>query len=111
MERCFETLASVGAGEFVVVVGYMAEMIIERYGDEYHGRPITYARQRERKGLAHALLQAEQYAGGNFLLMHGDNVFAPSASNDLNSIARSDADAALSSGKCRRNEPVTPPLS
>ena len=95
LERCFESLAEAGAEEFVVVVGYRADELVERYRDEYDGIPITYAHQRERNGLAHALLQAEPYVEGDFLLMHGDNVFAPSARDDLREVARSDADATL----------------
>jgi glucose-1-phosphate thymidylyltransferase len=95
LERCFETLASVGAEEFVVVVGYMADEIRERYGDEYNDIPVTYARQDQRKGLAHALMQAEQHVDNSFLLMHGDNVFDPSTHDDLHTAAHSEADATL----------------
>jgi len=59
IEDVFDNLVDIGIDEFVVV-GYMKEKIIEKYGDEYRGRPITYAHQREQLGLAHALLQAER---------------------------------------------------
>jgi len=95
LERCFDSLAEAGAEEFVVVVGYEKEKITERYGDAYDGIPITYAHQDEREGLAHALLQAEPCVEGDFLLAHGDNVFAPTAREDLRAVARSDADATL----------------
>jgi len=95
LEHCFDSLADAGAESFVVVVGYMAGEICEAYGDEYDGMPITYAHQREQKGLAHALVQAEPYVNQDFLLMHGDNVFAESAHADLREVAGSDADAAL----------------
>lgn len=36
---------------------------------------ITYAHQREQRGLAHALLTAEDYVDDEFMLMLGDNVF------------------------------------
>lgn len=95
LERCFDSLAEAGAEEFVVVVGYESEKIVEIYGDEYGGRRVRYAHQTERDGLAHALLQAEPYVEDDFLLAHGDNVFAPSAHDDLRAVARSDADATL----------------
>jgi glucose-1-phosphate thymidylyltransferase len=95
LERCFDLLASLGVEEFVVVVGYMADAIEEKYGDEYGGAPITYAHQRERKGLAHALMQAEPHVDDTFPLMHGDNIFAPSARADIRSVVRSGADATL----------------
>jgi glucose-1-phosphate thymidylyltransferase len=95
LERCFDLLASLGVEEFVVVVGYMADAIEEKYGDEYCGAPITYAHQSERKGLAHALMQAEPHVDDSFLLMHGDNIFDPSARADILSVVRSGADATL----------------
>lgn len=95
LERCFDTLASVGVDEFVVVVGYMADSIEEKYGDEYDGASITYAYQHERNGLAHALLQAEPYVGDSFLLMHGDNVFSQKAYEDLRGVVNLDADGVL----------------
>ncbi|TKX52363.1 sugar phosphate nucleotidyltransferase, partial [Halorubrum sp. SP9] len=64
-----------GADELVVVVGYLKEVIIDHYGDEYEGVPITYAHQREQNGLAHALLTVEEYIDDDFMLILGDNVF------------------------------------
>ena len=75
LTHCFEQLADLGAEEFVVVVGYMKEVIIEHYGDSFEGIPITYAHQREQSGLAHALLTVEEYIDDDFMLMLGDNVF------------------------------------
>lgn len=72
---CFEELLSLGVEELVVVVGYMGEEIRDHYGPSFDGVPVTYARQRERLGVAHALLQAEPHVGDDFLLMNGDNVF------------------------------------
>lgn len=96
LERCFDTLASVGVDEFVVVVGYMADSIEEKYGGEYDGISVTYAHQHERNGLAHALLQAEPYVvGESFVLMHGDNVFSQKAYEDLRGVVNLDADGAL----------------
>ena len=74
IEDLFDNLLAIGATE-LVVVGYKAEQIIDRYGDEYDGVPITYTHQREQLGLAHAILQAEPHIDGDFMLMLGDNVF------------------------------------
>jgi len=95
LERCFDLLIELGTDGLVVVVGYKREKIIERCGEEYRDVPITYAHQCEQKGLAHALLQAEPYVEAEFLLVHGDNVFAPSAHEDLRSVAESEAEATL----------------
>ena len=90
-----ELLADIGIDEFVVVVGYMKEQIIERYGDEYQGIPITYAHQREPKGLAHALLQAEPHIDDDFVLMLGDNIFRANLEDVVNRQQESRADAAF----------------
>lgn len=75
LDHCFAALESIGIDELVVVVGYHAEAIIDRYGDAFDGIPITYVHQRERLGLAHALLQAEPHVDDDFVLLNGDNVF------------------------------------
>jgi glucose-1-phosphate thymidylyltransferase len=75
LTHCLEQLARLGAEEFVVVVGYRAEMIIDRYGDQFRGTPITYTYQREQLGLAHALLTVEEHVDDDFMLMLGDNIF------------------------------------
>ncbi|XVH32258.1 UTP--glucose-1-phosphate uridylyltransferase AglF [Haloferacaceae archaeon DSL9] len=75
LTHCFDQLIEMGADELVVVVGYMKEVIIQHYGDEYEDVPITYTHQREQKGLAHALLTVEEHIDGDFMLMLGDNIF------------------------------------
>lgn len=69
-------LSALEPEEIVLVVGHGAEAIEARYGDRFEGRPIAYVRQRERKGLAHALLTAAPRVDGPFVAMHGDNLFA-----------------------------------
>ena len=73
--HCLDQLVELGASELVIVVGYLKEKIIDHYGDEYRGVPITYAHQREQKGLAHALLCVEDHIEDDFMLILGDNVF------------------------------------
>ena len=75
LTHCFDQLLELGADELVVVVGYMKEKIIDHYGDEYDGVPITYTHQRDQDGLAHALLTAEEHVEDDFMLILGDNVF------------------------------------
>ena len=77
LTHCFEQLLDLGTDveEFVVVVGYRKQDIIEHYDDEFRDVPITYTHQREQKGLAHALLTAEEHIDDDFMLMLGDNVF------------------------------------
>lgn len=75
LSHCFDQLTELGAEEFVVVVGYKKEVIIDHYGDAYEGIPITYSHQRDPKGLAHALLTVEEHIDDDFMLMLGDNIF------------------------------------
>jgi len=95
LEDVFDNLIEIGVDEFVVVVGYMKEKIIERYEDEYRGVPITYAHQREQKGLAHALLQTESHVDGDFVLMLGDNIFRGNLGDVVNRQREDRADAAF----------------
>ena len=95
IEDVFDNLIEVGVNEFIVVVGYMKEKIIERYEDEYRGVPITYTHQRDQKGLAHALLQAEPHIDDDFVLMLGDNIFRANLSDVVNRQQEDRADAAF----------------
>ncbi|WP_135829519.1 UTP--glucose-1-phosphate uridylyltransferase AglF [Halorussus halobius] len=95
LTHCFEQLAELGADEFVVVVGYRKQDIIEHYGDAFDGIPVTYAHQREQKGLAHALLTVEEYVDDDFMLMLGDNVFDANLGDVVNRHQEDRADAAF----------------
>lgn len=75
LTHCFEQLVELGADQIVVVVGYRKEQIIDYYGDSFEDVPITYTHQREQRGLAHALLTAEDHVDDDFMLLLGDNIF------------------------------------
>jgi glucose-1-phosphate thymidylyltransferase long form len=95
LTHCFDQLVDLGADELLVVVGYMKETIIEHYGDEYEGIPITYAHQREQTGLAHALLTVEEHIDDDFMLMLGDNIFQANLQDVVNRQQEERADAAF----------------
>ena len=95
LTHCFDNLVELGAEEFVVVVGYLKEKIIDHYGDEYRGVPITYTHQREQKGLAHALLTVEQHIDDDFMLILGDNVFDANLEDVVRRQQEERADAAF----------------
>jgi glucose-1-phosphate thymidylyltransferase len=95
LTHCFEQLAELGADELVVVVGYLKQNIIEHYGDEFEGIPITYAHQREQKGLAHALLTVEEYIDDDFMLILGDNIFQANLEDVVRRQQEDRADAAF----------------
>ncbi|WP_237561655.1 hypothetical protein [Halorubrum halophilum] len=58
----------------LVVVGYEAAQIVDRFDAAFEGVPITYVHQRERLGIGHAMLQAEPHVDGIFLPANGDRV-------------------------------------
>jgi len=95
LTHCFEQLAELGTDELVVVVGYLKQNIIEHYGDEFEGIPITYAHQREQKGLAHALLTVEEHIDDDFMLMLGDNIFQANLDDIIRRQQEDRADAAF----------------
>ena len=95
LSHAFETLREAGVEELVVVVGYEMDAIVSHYGDAYEDLPVTYVHQRERKGLAHAVLQAEPHVDGQFVVLNGDNVFAGGTGEALERAAEPSVDAAL----------------
>lgn len=95
VEYVFDDLINLGIDEFIVVVGYLKEKLIKRYGDEYEGVPITYAHQRKQLGLAHALLQAKPHVEDDFVLMLGDNIFRANLADVINRQREDRADAAF----------------
>ncbi|WP_436901750.1 UTP--glucose-1-phosphate uridylyltransferase AglF [Halovenus halobia] len=95
LTHCFEQLLEMDVDELLVVVGYKKEAIIEHYGDEFDGVPITYAHQREQNGLAHALLTVEELIDDDFVLMLGDNIFRANLDDVLSRQREQRADAAF----------------
>ncbi|SEH17792.1 glucose-1-phosphate thymidylyltransferase [Natronorubrum sediminis] len=95
LTHCFDRLIELGAEEFVVVVGYLKEKIIDHYGDEYCGVPITYSHQREQQGLAHALLTVEEHIDDDFMLILGDNIFQANLEDVVRRQQEDRADAAF----------------
>ncbi|WP_252699114.1 UTP--glucose-1-phosphate uridylyltransferase AglF [Natronosalvus vescus] len=95
LTHCFDQLLELGADEFVVVVGYLKEKIIDHYGDSYQGVPIRYCHQREQKGLAHALLTVEEHIDDDFMLILGDNIFEANLQDVVRRQREERADAAF----------------
>ena len=95
LTHCFDQLVELGVDQLVVVVGYMKEKIIDHYGDEFDGVPITYTHQREQKGLAHALLTVEDHIDDDFMLMLGDNIFQANLDDVVKRHREERADAAF----------------
>lgn len=95
LSHVFETLVDLGVSEIVVVVGYRGDDVRDRYGAAFDGVPITYARQSEQRGLAHALLQTEPHVEGDFVVLNGDNVCRANLADVVDRGRETDADATL----------------
>lgn len=75
IEWSLENAASAGPEEIVIVVGYLAEQIINHYGNTYRGIRIRYAIQREQRGLVNAIETAAPFLGAaDFMLLLADEI-------------------------------------
>ncbi|MFP8952645.1 bifunctional sugar-1-phosphate nucleotidylyltransferase/acetyltransferase [Natrialbaceae archaeon A-arb3/5] len=68
-----------GVDELVLVVGYEGETVREVFGSSYRGVPVSYARQSEQAGTAHAVNTAREHIDGPFAVLNGDNLYDPDA--------------------------------
>lgn len=65
--------------DIIIVVGYKAEMIIDRFRDEYKGKSLRYVHQWMPAGTAHALSLARPFLSGKFLLLNADDIMGADA--------------------------------
>ena len=76
LEHKFDALPE-EVDEIILIVGYLADVIKEKYGDSYGGRKIRYITQENIVGgTADALWQAQALLGGKFVVMMGDDVYS-----------------------------------
>ncbi|MEY4745028.1 MAG: Glucose-phosphate thymidylyltransferase [Candidatus Parcubacteria bacterium] len=61
--------------EIVLVVNYLKEQIVARFGDEHDGRRVRYVEQTELKGTGDALARCRGLLEGKFLVMNGDDLY------------------------------------
>ena len=70
-----EALAASGIRDVIIVVGYKKEQVYDYVGaGEDFDVSVRYVVQHHQLGTAHALKQAEQLAGEEFLVLPGDNL-------------------------------------
>jgi dTDP-glucose pyrophosphorylase len=75
IEYSLENAVRAGVSEIVVVVGYRAEQIINRYGIEFEGVRVQYVLQEDPQGLVHAIECSEDAIGGeDFMLFLADEI-------------------------------------
>lgn len=65
--------------EVIIVTGYKGEMIQERLGETYKGRPIRYVHQWMLAGTAHSLSIARPFLKGTFMFLNADDIVGPEA--------------------------------
>ena len=99
----FDRAVEAGADELVVVIGYEGAQIVDQFGDSFHETPITYVHQRERRGLAHAVLHAEPHVAGAFLVVNGDNVFAELLQPAVAALHRDGVDGVIAAEEVSRD--------
>lgn len=75
IQHSLDHCVRIGPEEIVIVVGYLAEQIINYYGNSYCGLRIRYAIQAEQQGLVHAISTAAPFLGSSdFMLFLADEV-------------------------------------
>lgn len=75
LEHVLEALPRKKTEEVIVIIGYRGGQIVEHFGDAYRNIPLTYVKQEQQLGLAHAIRQAAPHIDEPFLVLNGDNVF------------------------------------
>jgi dTDP-glucose pyrophosphorylase len=76
IEHSLDNSHKLNVSQIVIVVGYLAEQIINHYGNAFRGTPIKYVIQKEQHGLVHAIECAKEMLGdSDFILMLGDEFF------------------------------------
>ena len=75
LEYSLQNAVRAGVSEIVVVVGYLAEQVINRFGINYEGTRIQYVIQDDAAGLVHAIQTARPAIGrSDFMLFLADEV-------------------------------------
>lgn len=74
IEHVLETAKAVAPTEFLIVIGYRGEQVVQAIGETYCGVPVRYVEQPERRGLGDAVAQAAPFVDDPFLVFNGDNV-------------------------------------
>jgi|Deesub1362B_J571_1020462.scaffolds.fasta_scaffold00102_49 dTDP-glucose pyrophosphorylase len=84
LEYNLDRAVELDVDEIILVVGYRAEDIINRYGINYKGKRIRYVIQWEQKGLVHAIECAKDALGkDDFFLLLGDEVLVNSRHKEM----------------------------
>ncbi|MDD2679108.1 MAG: nucleotidyltransferase family protein, partial [Candidatus Nanoarchaeia archaeon] len=83
LESLIERFKSFNFEEIILIVNYMKEKIKSSMGESILGIPIRYVEQKELKGIAHAILQAEEFIENDFMVVLGDEVYIGTNHEDM----------------------------
>lgn len=79
IEYNLDRAADLDVDEIIIVVGYRAEDIKNRYGKNYKNKKLRYVMQSEQRGLVHAIECSKSTIGNDdFFLLLGDEVLIKS---------------------------------
>lgn len=70
-----EKVSSMNITEIIIIVNYMKDKIINKFGNKFNNIPITYVIQKELHGLAHAIGLVRKLIKDYFIVMLGDEVY------------------------------------
>ncbi|MFP8957180.1 NDP-sugar synthase [Natrialbaceae archaeon A-CW3] len=111
LTHCLRAVVATGVDHIALVVGYRHEQIVDAFGESFDGVPITYARQHDREGLAHAVLRGAEALGSDGLedvfTVNGDNVFDCDLSTLVDRHREPDVDGTVLLDRISRNEAET----
>lgn len=74
---CILSTLPLDIDEVIIVVGYLGEKIIKRYGELYFGKKISYVYQKKLNGTAQALFLTKRFFNKNkerFAVIYGDEL-------------------------------------
>ncbi|MDI6701888.1 bifunctional sugar-1-phosphate nucleotidylyltransferase/acetyltransferase [Methanothermobacter wolfeii] len=84
LQHTLEALTDNGVGEIVMITGYHEEAVRDHFGDgSDFGAEISYIRQEERLGTAHAIGHASEVIEDDFIALNGDIIIDPLLIDDL----------------------------
>ncbi|MCE8422752.1 MAG: NTP transferase domain-containing protein [Candidatus Methanoperedens sp.] len=84
LEYIIHAVAENGLEEFILVVGYKKERIMDYFGDGLaFGVKISYIFQNAQLGTAHAVKSVRKYVDDDFLVLNGDNLINSHTIADL----------------------------
>jgi NDP-sugar pyrophosphorylase family protein len=91
LEHKFDALPE-EVDEIIIIVGYMGSKIQERFGGDYNGKRVLYVEQEVLDGTMGALMRAKDLLKDRFLVLNGDDIYAP---QDIAALAHVDGWAVL----------------